>query len=178
VQVAWSKRMATAVLLAANVAVSGAQTSTPAAQPAASAPSPTASNPATVPGMPPAPTTAALESKRPKCQAYRITRTDKYLMEQCRVLWEDYLQLDIEEFRRGLTPYVRQLARLDTRLQLRVRRKDLDPDIYEEYRLMIADEIIDATKKTGRYIQIYLEYVDAYKRQVHLLKEHWQQAST
>lgn len=93
-------------------------------------------------------------------------------------MWEDYLQLDIEGFRRSLTPYVRDLQRLDTRLQLRVRREELTPEAYEEYRLTIADEILDATKKTGRYLQNYLEYVDAYKRQVQLLKKHWQQASS
>jgi hypothetical protein len=172
-----NKRMATAVLLSAHVVGTGAQTAPASSPAAASAPSPAASSPAAVPGMPPAPTTVALDNKRPKCPDYRITRTDKYLMEKCRALWEDYLQLDIEGFRRGLTPYVRDLQRLDTRLQLQVRRQKLDSDTYEEYRLIIADEILDATKKTGRYLQTYLEYVDAYKRQVQLLKEHWQQAS-
>lgn len=141
----------------------------PAPAPAASAPG------AGVPGMPSAPSTAALESKRPKCE-YRITRTDTHLMEKCRVLWEDYLRFEIEGYRRSFQPYVAALNRLDQRLQRQV-PKELSATQYEEYRAIIADEIAAATVTAGAYMVTYREYVESYRRQVRLLQDHHKKAT-
>lgn len=131
----------------------------------------------TPPGMPTPPTTTELESKKPKCPSYRVTRTDQYLMEQCRAMWDDYLKINIEGYRQTFSPYVKALNRLDRHLQLMI-PKDLTMAQYQEYKDQIADEIADSTVIDGRYIKIYLEYIDAYRRQAAMLKDHYDLASS
>lgn len=159
----------------------GSEPAWPQAASAASAAASAAAGPAKaqgngVPDMPTSPSTANLESRRPKCPEYRVTRTNKHLMEQCRALWEDYLRIEIEGYRRSFAPYVNALKRLERKFQLQV-PKDLSQALYEEYRSVIAEEIADATVANGRYLATYREYVDSYRRQVKLLQDHHREAS-
>jgi hypothetical protein len=153
-----------AAFLAAGVAV-------PAPTAAGSAATP---NLGPVPGLPSPPAVSDLESRRPKCLAYKITRTDKHIMEQCAAAWEEFRRVHIEGYRKSLEPFVEDLKRLDRAFQRQVPSK-LSSDDYEEYRRVIAREIRYATD--GRYLVIYQEYITTYREQVELLRIHHKQAS-